>query len=80
MCRYLAVCLQAVQLLLSDVLIVLVVRTSVFEYSDELLVFGWLVAVSLALVAFCFLVSAFFSRAKTAATLGSILFFASECS
>lgn len=64
------------QWVVTNVLILLVVWDSVFRYSDHWLVFVWLQAVALAVMAFCFLISTFFSRSKTAATLGSIIFFA----
>ncbi|CAM9405596.1 unnamed protein product, partial [Scytosiphon promiscuus] len=48
---------------------------SVFEYSDPGLVFFYFFLFFMASTAFCFLVSAFFSRAKTASTLGTLLFF-----
>ncbi|CAM9424100.1 unnamed protein product, partial [Ectocarpus fasciculatus] len=65
-----------VQWIVTNVLIMLVVRTSVFRYSNHWLVFLWLEAVALSVMAFCFLMSTFFSRSKTAATLGSLVFFA----
>ncbi|CBJ29591.1 conserved unknown protein [Ectocarpus siliculosus] len=65
-----------VQWVVTNVLIMLVVRTSVFRYSNHWLVFLWLEAVALSVMAFCFLMSTFFSRSKTAATLGSLVFFA----
>lgn len=65
-----------VQWVVTNVLIMLVVRTSVFRYSNHWLVFLWLETVALSVMAFCFLMSTFFSRSKTAATLGSLIFFA----
>lgn len=50
------------QWVISNILIVLAVRTSVFKYSNKWLVMLWLEAVSLAIMAFCFLISTFFSR------------------
>ena len=64
------------QWLVTNTFILLVVRNSVFRYSNHWLVFLWLQAVSLSVVAFCFLISTLFSRSKTAATLGSVIFFA----
>lgn len=64
------------QWVVTNLLILFVVWDSVFRYSDHWLVFVWLEAVALAVMAFCFLISTFFSRSKTAATLGSIIFFA----
>lgn len=64
-----------VQWIVTNILILLVVNNSVFRYSNHWLVFLWLEAVALAVMAFCFLISTFFSRSKTAATLGSVIFF-----
>lgn len=50
------------QWIVTSILVLVVVRDSVFQYSNKVLVFAWLEAVSLALTAFCFLVSTFFSR------------------
>lgn len=66
-----------VQWIATNILILLVVNNSVFRYSNHWLVFLWLEAVALAVMAFCFLISTFFSRSKTAATLGSVIFFGS---
>lgn len=63
------------QWIVTNVLILLVVNNSVFRYSNNWLVFLWLEAVALAVMAFCFLISTFFSRSRTAATLGSVIFF-----
>ncbi len=49
---------------------------TVFSYSNPFLIFLFLFVFSLALVMFVFLVSSFFSKAKTAATAGTVLFFA----
>jgi len=49
---------------------------TVFSYSNSFLIFLFLFVFSLALVMFVFLVSTFFSKAKTAATAGTIIFFA----
>jgi len=48
-----------------------------FSYSNSFLIFLFLLVFSLALVMFVFLVSTFFSKAKTAATAGTVIFFAS---
>lgn len=64
------------QWVVTNLLILFVVWDSVFRYSDHWLVFVWLEAVALAVMAFCFLISTLFSRSKTAATLGSVIFFA----
>lgn len=65
-----------VQWIITNILIMIVVSSSVFRYSNGWLVMLWLEAVALSVIAFCFLVSTFFSRSKTAATLGSVIFFA----
>lgn len=50
------------QWLVTNALILGVVWTTVFRYSDKGLVFLWLEALGLAITAFCFFVSTFFSR------------------
>ncbi|CAM9333504.1 unnamed protein product, partial [Choristocarpus tenellus] len=63
------------QWLVTNILIVWVTSGSVFLYSNKWLLLVWLSSVSIAVLAFCFLLSTLFSRSKTAATLGSVLFF-----
>eukprot|EP00903_Cladosiphon_okamuranus_P008962 g8576.t1 len=48
-----------------------------FEYSDPALIFIYLFLFFMASTAFCFFVSSFFSRAKTASTIGTMVFFIS---
>ncbi|CAM9216529.1 unnamed protein product, partial [Ectocarpus fasciculatus] len=48
---------------------------SVFAFSDRGLVFLYFFLFFMASTAFCFFVSAFFSRAKTASTIGTLCFF-----
>jgi hypothetical protein len=55
---------QLLQLVITDIAIVVLTRNSVFQYSNKSLLFFWLLSVSLAIIAFCFLVATFFSRAK----------------
>lgn len=64
-----------VQLTVMVALIILVTANSVFEYSDKLLVFIYLEAYSLAIMSMCFVIAAVFSRARTAALLGTVIFF-----
>ncbi|CAM9821953.1 unnamed protein product, partial [Ectocarpus fasciculatus] len=48
---------------------------TLFENSDKVLMFLYLFAFFMATTAFCFFIAAFFSRARTAATIGTLLFF-----
>jgi hypothetical protein len=64
---------QLLQLVITDIAIVLVTWNSVFQYSNKGLLFFWLLSVSLAIIAFCFLVATFFSRAKVSTTCDSPL-------
>ena len=61
---------------LTVLLMTLLGARTVFSYSNPFLIFLFLFIFSLALVMFVFLVSTFFSKAKTAATAGTVLFFA----
>jgi ATP-binding cassette subfamily A (ABC1) protein 3 len=63
------------QLTLVSALITLVTSTSVFEYSDKVLVFIYFLAFSFAIMNFCFMLSTFFSRSKVASLVGPMLFF-----
>ena len=47
------------------------------RYMSPVILFLWLFLFCLAAIALCFLISAFFSRSKTAATVGTMLFFGS---
>jgi ATP-binding cassette, subfamily A (ABC1), member 3 len=66
-----------IQMSLVSLLIVLVTSTTVFEYSDKILVFLYFFAFSLAVINMCFLMAPFFSRSKVASLMGPMLFFAS---
>jgi len=59
-----------------NVLMVLASRP-LFEYSDPVIIFFYFMFFSLASISFSFLISAFFNRAKTAATIGVLFFFSS---
>ena len=65
------------QSILTALLMTLVSARTVFEYSQPALVFLFLLTFLLAVVMLCFLVSTLFSKSKTAATLGTVIFFAS---
>ncbi len=60
---------------LTVLLMTLLGARSVFFYSNGVLVFLFLLAFSLALITFVFLLSTCFNKAKTAATAGTVLFF-----
>ena len=70
----------ALQFLLMSVLMALVAanggNNAVFTYSKRFFVFLYFYVFSLSIIALCFLISVFFSRSKTAATLGTMFFFA----
>ena len=57
--------------------ILLVTRSSVFEYSDDAVIFLYFFSFSVSVVMFTFLLATFFSKAKSAAILGTIIFFGS---
>jgi ATP-binding cassette subfamily A (ABC1) protein 3 len=65
------------QLTLTAALIAAATTGTVFEFMSTAVLFLWLWLFCLAAVALCFLISAFFSRSKTAATLGTMVFFGS---
>jgi hypothetical protein len=67
----------SLQLTLVSLLITLVTSTSVFEYSNKVLVFIYFMAFSFAIMNFCFMLSTFFSRSKIASLVGPMLFFGS---
>ena len=54
------------------ILIVLVTASSVFEYSNKVLVFIFLESYSLAIMSMCFLFASLFSKARTAALMVSV--------
>lgn len=66
-----------VQLLLSCLLITIATSSTVFEYSNKLLVFFFFAFFSIASISLCFLLATCFSRAKVASLLGPVIFFAS---
>jgi len=57
--------------------ILLVTKGSVFEYSDDVVIFIYFFAFSVSVVMMTFLLATFFSKAKSAAILGTIIFFGS---
>eukprot|EP01031_Cornospumella_fuschlensis_P022275 gene22275-27238_t len=65
------------QMTVVSILITLITATSVFEYSNKLLVFIYFESFSLAVIMMCFLLATFFSRSKAASLLGPMIFFAS---
>lgn len=58
-------------------LITLVTGSSVFEYSNKVLVFLYFEVFSLAAMNMCYLMATFFSRSKAASLLGPMIFFGS---
>ncbi|CAM9263174.1 unnamed protein product [Hapterophycus canaliculatus] len=62
-------------LFVSTSLLMVLCSSGVFEFSDSGLVFLYFFMFFMASTAFCFFISAFFSRAKTASTIGTIVFF-----
>lgn len=69
-----------VQFLLIAVLVTAVARNgtnnSVFIYSEGIMVFIFFLVFNLSVITLCWLISVFFSKSKTAATVGVLLFFA----
>lgn len=63
------------QMTVVSALITLVTADSVFEYSNNVLVFVFFEAFSLSVLGLCFLLSTFFSRAKVASLLSPMIFF-----
>jgi hypothetical protein len=59
-----------------SILITLVTATTVFQYSDKILVFIYFEAFAFAIVNMCFLLATLFSKSKTASLLGPMIFFA----
>ena len=64
------------QFLLIALIVAVTVKVSFFPRSDFSLLFSLFFAVGLATTALCFLISVFFSRAKMASGVGSLLFLA----
>jgi len=67
---------MVIQILVTSGLMIAVTATNVFKYSDSGLIFLYFTAFGIAIISLCFLLSTFFSRSKTAATLGTVIFFA----
>jgi hypothetical protein len=67
------------QLTIMVILITLVTSTSVFEYSNKVLVFIFLESYSLAIMSMCFLFASIFSKARTAALLVSYIYYDTIC-
>jgi ATP-binding cassette subfamily A (ABC1) protein 3 len=67
----------AIQMLVTCILITIATAGRVFEFMDPVILFIWLFLFCMAAIALCFLISAFFSRSKAAATLGTMIFFGS---
>lgn len=65
-----------VQMTLVSILITLVTGSSVFEYSNKIYVFFYFEIFGLTIMTMCFLLATLFSRSKTAALLGPVIFFA----
>jgi len=65
------------QMALTSLLMTRSASESIFQYSEDSLVFIYFLSFSLSLVSLCCLIATFFSKAKTAALVGPIIFFAS---
>ncbi|CAM9287272.1 unnamed protein product [Phaeothamnion confervicola] len=57
------------------VLLTLIGKSSIFQNSDAGIVFLWFYLFFLATIALCFLLSTFFSKARSASTYGTLIFF-----
>jgi ATP-binding cassette subfamily A (ABC1) protein 3 len=66
-----------IQMTIISVLITGVSSTTVFAYSNKLFVFLYFEVFSLAVMNLCFLLATLFSKSKTAALMGPMIFFAS---
>lgn len=62
---------MVVQLALTALLMTLLSARTVFAYSSPVWIWLFLMSFSVAVIMFCFVVSTFFSKSKTAATLGA---------
>ena len=71
--RYITYCLYFT---IIAALITLITGPTVLKYSSHSLLFVYFVLFGFTSVAFCFLVSVFFSKAKTASSAGIMIFFA----
>lgn len=65
-----------IQMTLVSALIVAVTGSTVFQYSDKAYVFLYFIMFAISIIMFCFLLSAVFSKSKSAAMIGPLLFFA----
>src|SRR3546814_4844325 len=65
-----------VQMTLASALIVAVTGSTVFEYSDKAYVFLYFIMFAISIIMFCFLLASVFSKSKSAALIGPLLFFA----
>jgi ATP-binding cassette subfamily A (ABC1) protein 3 len=65
-----------IQMTIISILITGVSSTTVFAYSNKLFVFIYFEVFSLAVISLCFLLATLFSRSKTAALMGPVIFFA----
>merc|ERR1719281_1398145 len=69
-----------VMMFFSIVLMIIIFQIGEFtEYSDVAVMFVFLLLFALSTICFCFLISAFFSKASTAATAAGLLFFLCYC-
>ena len=66
-----------IQMTFVVLIITLVTSTTLFEYSNKILVFIFFESFSLAVISLCFLLSSFFSKSKSATLLGPMIFFIS---
>lgn len=62
------------QFAISSAIITASTMNSLFLYSDKSLVFTYFFVFSLSAIMLCFLISTFFSRAKTAVAVGTLSF------
>lgn len=62
------------QFAVSSVIITLCTMTTLFQYSDKSLVFVYFFAFGLSAITLSFLISTFFTRAKTAIAVGTLCF------
>ncbi|GMI20925.1 hypothetical protein TeGR_g12 [Tetraparma gracilis] len=65
-----------IQGVITCLLILLVTRSTVFEFSDDMPIFLYFMTFSMSVIMFSFLLATFFSHSKTAAIMGTLLFFA----
>ena len=68
-------CTIGFQMLVAAIGVAIIINTGVFTYSNPFLVFVFLLSFTMTIVTLCFLFAAFFSKSKTAAIAGPMLFF-----